>query len=136
MTDMTLGQLVRSLSREVGGSIESADEGSNIYVITVPFTDGRSQQVTVFLGADADGDDWFVASSRFGAIADLDLTDLFQRNYTQYGFSYVGAAGDDAVVLAQLPLAAVSIDLGKALIVDVAAKADGLEEEFYGDDTE
>ncbi len=131
---MTVGQLVRSLSRELGGSIDSADESNGIYVMTVPFTDGRSQQVTVFLGSDENNDSWFVASSSFGSINDLDLTELMQRNYSHYGFASIGSADGNGTVIAQLPLEMVDVNLGKRLIIQVAAWADSLEEEFYGDD--
>lgn len=134
MADMTLGQLVRSLNREIGGTINSADEPNKTYSLTVPFTDGRSQAVVVFEGTDAQDNTWFVVSSRFGAIGDLDLADLMQRNFAHYGFGSVCASGDDATVLAQLPIEHVTVDLGKQLILGVAAWADTLEEEFYGDD--
>jgi hypothetical protein len=132
---MTIGQLVRSLARETGGKIDEVNEKDQYYVLTVPFTDGRSQQLAVYLGQDDDGAEWFVASSRFGELSELDASALLQRNDSGYGFTYVSAREDGSVdVVAQFPLEITSVELAKRAIVEVAAWADSLEEEFYGDD--
>lgn len=132
---MTIGQLVRSLAKEVGGSIDSVNEKDQYYLLTVPFTDGRSQQVAVYLGTDDDNNEWFVTSSRFGELGELDASELLQRNDEGYGFTYISAREDGSVdVIAQFPLEVTTVDLARRAIIEVAAWADTLEDEFYGSD--
>jgi hypothetical protein len=130
----TLGQVMRGVAKANNSSL-SANEEHQIYTLTISYDDGRSQVVQAYNQTDVNDQSWLIVSSAFGKVAELDAGELLRRNEAYADLAFIGQESDGtAAVFARIPFETSTEDLVVRMVHSVAAYADLLEEEFYGDD--
>lgn len=131
-----LGKFMQQVAEAMGAKF--AESGDNVYSITIPLDDSRSQEVYGLLVEGhpaADGEQVVLFMSAVGNLDPrINLSDLLRENYGPI-YSKVCLYGEDAImVAASTILESADVNEVVVMIEEIASFADYLEDKYFGVD--